>query len=266
MCARVRAPIHRPRSGGTCAGAPDLTGTDSFTIAFAPTLADHSAAWFFKGVSTHFLVAVHAFLEMVHYGVWIVLIPLVGMRSRLWELRTIPAAPEPFVGARRDASVTLRPPDRGGSLDLLRPRLRHDAKHLLQRRDVTRARGNPVFVANGVTRVTAYLLEMLVGYLLTVVIETAVLLALLSRRHSIGVRLFAGIWLTACTYPVVWLVLPSLFEERWLYLVVAETFAPAAECLLFWFAFVKHQPREQRDDDPRLRNDCDREPVFVWNW
>jgi hypothetical protein len=72
--------------------APNLTGTDSFTIAFAPTLADHSGAWFFGGVSTHFLVAAHAFLEMVHYGVWIVLIPLIGMRSRPWELRTIPAA------------------------------------------------------------------------------------------------------------------------------------------------------------------------------
>jgi hypothetical protein len=43
------------------------------------------------------------------------------------------------------------------------------------------------------------------------------------------VRLFAGAWLTACTYPVVWLVLPPLFEERSLYLLAAETFAPVAE-------------------------------------
>ena len=129
---------------------------------------------------------------------------------------------------------------------MLQPRLRHDAKHLLQCRHATRARGDSVFVANGVTHVSVYLLAMLIGYLLTVVIETAVLLALLSRRHSISVRLFAGAWLTACTYPIVWLVLPSLFEERWLYLVVAETFAPVAECTLFWFAFVRHLPREQR--------------------
>jgi hypothetical protein len=76
--------------------APDLAGTDSFTLAFAPklttTLADHSGAWFLSGVSTHFLVAAHAFLEMVHYGVWVVLIPLIGMRSKPWQLKTIPAA------------------------------------------------------------------------------------------------------------------------------------------------------------------------------
>jgi hypothetical protein len=89
-----------------------------------------------------------------------------------------------------------------------------------------------------------YLLLMLVGYLVTISIETPVLVALLSRRHSVRVRLFAGVWLTACTYPVVWLVLPPMFagEERWLYLVVAETFAPVAECAIFWFAFIRRLP------------------------
>lgn len=86
---------------------PDLTGTDSFTIAFAPRLADHSAAWFFEGVSTHFLVAAHAFLEMVHYGVWIVLIPLIGMRAWPWELRTIPAARRNRTWARGVSAVLL---------------------------------------------------------------------------------------------------------------------------------------------------------------
>jgi len=45
--------------------------------------------------------------------------------------------------------------------------------------------------------------------------------------------------LTACTYPIVELVLPPLFSSssRALYLVAAETFAPVAECLLFWLAF-----------------------------
>ncbi|MBA4191867.1 MAG: hypothetical protein C0467_28135 [Planctomycetaceae bacterium] len=80
---------------------------------------------------------------------------------------------------------------------------------------------------------------MLVGYTLTVVIEGTVLLVLLSRRHSVRVRLFAGVWLTACTYPVVWLVLPGMFEDRTAYLLVAETFAPVAECVIFWFAFVR---------------------------
>jgi hypothetical protein len=93
---------------------------------------------------------------------------------------------------------------------------------------------------------TTYLLLMLVGFVLTVIVETAVLLPVVSRRHSVRVRLFAGVWLTACTYPVVWLVLPPLFEARWLYLLVAETFAPVAECALFWFAFVKHRPTDRR--------------------
>lgn len=74
------------------------------------------------------------------------------------------------------------------------------------------------------------------GYLLTVLIETPVLLLGLSSRHSVRERLFAGLWLTAVTYPIVVLVLPVLMLPRWsyvAYLAVAETFAPAAECLLF---------------------------------
>ena len=87
---------------------------------------------------------------------------------------------------------------------------------------------------------TDYLWRFLLpGYLVTIVIETAVLLVALSRSHPIRRRLFAGVWLTACTYPIVVLVLPAVFlgSPRWQYLVVAETFAPAAECVLFWLAF-----------------------------
>lgn len=91
-----------------------------------------------------------------------------------------------------------------------------------------------------------YFLQMLLGYLLTVAVETAVLLAGLARRHPLRVKLFAGAWLSACTYPVVWLVLPPLIPERWLYLLVAETFAPAAECGLFWLAFVRGLPPDRR--------------------
>jgi hypothetical protein len=78
-----------------------------------------------------------------------------------------------------------------------------------------------------------------VGYLLTVLIETPVLLVGLPRRLSFKQRAFAGLWLTACTYPIVVLVLPVLFASspRALYLLVAETFAPVAECALFWLAF-----------------------------
>lgn len=77
------------------------------------------------------------------------------------------------------------------------------------------------------------------GYLLTILIETPILCVGLSQRHSLRRKILAGIWLTACTYPIVTLVLPLLFAttSRNRYLIVAETFAPVAECLLFWLAF-----------------------------
>jgi hypothetical protein len=77
------------------------------------------------------------------------------------------------------------------------------------------------------------------GYLLTILIETPILLLGLSKRHPIKRRLLAGLWLTACTYPIVVLVLPPLFESssRATYLIIAETFAPVAECILFWLAY-----------------------------
>ena len=77
------------------------------------------------------------------------------------------------------------------------------------------------------------------GFLLTILIETPVLLLGLSTKLSLKQKLLCGVWLTACTYPIVVLVLPALFygEPRWQYLAVAETFAPGAECVLFWMAF-----------------------------
>ena len=77
------------------------------------------------------------------------------------------------------------------------------------------------------------------GYLLTIAIETPILFFALSPHHPKRHRLIAGLWLTACTYPIVTLVLPLLLENysRGVYLLVAETFAPVAECLLFWLAF-----------------------------
>ena len=91
------------------------------------------------------------------------------------------------------------------------------------------------------------------GYLLTILIETPILLVGLSRRHPLKRKLLAGIWLTLCTYPIVTLVLPLLFSanSRMLYLVVAETFAPVAECVLFWLAFGQSEyvgrPGQWRD-------------------
>jgi len=82
------------------------------------------------------------------------------------------------------------------------------------------------------------------GYLLTIVLETPVLLFGLSQRHSWRRRLFAGIWLTACTYPIVVVLLPLTVWHYWgetAYLVVAETFAPLAECALFVWAFAPNR-------------------------
>ena len=77
------------------------------------------------------------------------------------------------------------------------------------------------------------------GYLVTIAVETPILFFGLANRHPQKRKLLAGLWLTACTYPIVILVLPLLFANysRAAYLLVAETFAPVAECVLFWLAF-----------------------------
>lgn len=77
------------------------------------------------------------------------------------------------------------------------------------------------------------------GYLITILIETPILFFGLSPKLSIRQKLASGVWLTACTYPIVVIVLPTLFfgYSRSIYLLVAEIFAPLAECLIFWLAF-----------------------------
>jgi len=86
------------------------------------------------------------------------------------------------------------------------------------------------------------------GYLFTILIETPILLIGLSSRHTIKSRLFAGVWLTACTYPIVVLVMPLILRDtsHAIYLTVAETFAPVAECTLFWLAYGKSEDLGKR--------------------
>jgi hypothetical protein len=82
------------------------------------------------------------------------------------------------------------------------------------------------------------------GYLLTIAIELPILLGGLSPRHDWRRRCFAGAWLTACTYPIVAIVLPLTVWPMFgyvAYVVVAEIFAPVAECLLFRWAFHRDQ-------------------------
>ena len=81
------------------------------------------------------------------------------------------------------------------------------------------------------------------GYLVTILIETPILIIGLPKPLTLRQRVLCGLWLTACTYPIVILVVPAIFldNSRTLYLAVAETFAPVAECVLFWFAYRRHE-------------------------
>lgn len=82
------------------ASVPLLIGLLGFLLASAPALAEdnglalritqHAGADFFKGLSNHFLVAAHVFLETLHYGVWLVALPLVGMKTAPWRINSIP--------------------------------------------------------------------------------------------------------------------------------------------------------------------------------
>ena len=73
---------------------------------------------------------------------------------------------------------------------------------------------------------------LIVGYVLSVLVECPVLLFGLSPKHSLAVKLFASFWLTACTYPIVILVMPVLIPGPY-YILVSEVFAAVAECALF---------------------------------
>jgi hypothetical protein len=70
------------------AAAPPLPGTDALTL----RITHHAGGNVVGGVSTHFLVAAHTFLEMLHYGVWIVAVPLLAMKTAPWRLQQVPLA------------------------------------------------------------------------------------------------------------------------------------------------------------------------------
>ena len=70
------------------AAAPDLPGQDILSR----QITRHAGDGVLDGVSTHFLVSAHTFLEMLHYGVWIVAIPLVSIGMAPWRLENVPLA------------------------------------------------------------------------------------------------------------------------------------------------------------------------------
>jgi len=64
-------------------------------------ITQHSGAELLPNISSHLLVSVHLFLEMLHYGVWIVALPLLGSLvqsgnyARVLDFRTVPIAKHP---------------------------------------------------------------------------------------------------------------------------------------------------------------------------
>ena len=60
-------------------------------------ITQHSGAEVLPQISSYMLVSVHLFLELLHYGVWIVALPLIGRMAsaRFLEVKTIPIARHP---------------------------------------------------------------------------------------------------------------------------------------------------------------------------
>jgi hypothetical protein len=68
--------------------APPLPGNDELSA----RITAHAGSQILAGVSSHLLVSTHTFLEMLHYGVWVVAMPLVTLRTRPWNLAQVPLA------------------------------------------------------------------------------------------------------------------------------------------------------------------------------
>src|SRR5437763_3599599 len=55
-------------------------------------ITQHAGAELLPSVSSHMLVSTHVFLELLHYGIWIVALPLIGASGAIWNVKTIPVA------------------------------------------------------------------------------------------------------------------------------------------------------------------------------
>ncbi len=86
------------------------------------------------------------------------------------------------------------------------------------------------------------------GLALSILVETVVLITGLSLEHRMQHRLFAGVALTLCSYPVIALGLPMLMllgQPRSTYLWVGETTAALIELLVFTLAFEVKSPQHR---------------------
>lgn len=82
------------------AGQPNLPGEGILSM----QITNHSGGHVFENISTHFLVSAHTFLEMIHYGVWLIAIPLVS-RSVSVKLQNVPLAKRSIAWHRTMTSV-----------------------------------------------------------------------------------------------------------------------------------------------------------------
>ena len=69
-----------------------LSGTTSLPDdnGLAWRITQHAGTEILPNVSSHLLVALHVFLETLHYGVWLIALPLIGSRGVPWDVKTIP--------------------------------------------------------------------------------------------------------------------------------------------------------------------------------
>ena len=70
----------------TLSGKPDLSEESNLFW----RITQHAGSQILPGISSHLLVAIHVFLESIHYFVWILLIPLVDRKAIPWRLNNIP--------------------------------------------------------------------------------------------------------------------------------------------------------------------------------
>lgn len=87
---------------GVTADSAPLEGTDVLTM----RITWHAGTDLFGVVSDRCPVALHVFLETIHYAVWIMLLPLVTLRVAPWKLSDIPLAYR-SPGWRRGIAVVL---------------------------------------------------------------------------------------------------------------------------------------------------------------
>jgi hypothetical protein len=55
-------------------------------------ITQHAGAELLPGFSSHMLVSTHMFLEMLHYGVWIFALPVIGATGSVLSVKSIPVA------------------------------------------------------------------------------------------------------------------------------------------------------------------------------